>query len=327
LLLTYRNEEKNLLRHLPKILEIENINFEVVAVDDFSQDNSLSVLGVMKKENEKLRVSSLNQETRFSEKLAQNISLKAAKNNWVMVIPASVINFSDQWLKTVSGFISVDKDVVINYSNVAHAGGFYNQLYRNEHFWQQIKSAGFSSSGMPFVYSEENVAFRKEKYFAAGGYGQLVKEPFANLELLINNFIRKSRVEVCFHKDTSIQKNEQIEFSDYVNLLKKSFRIESHLSGYKRIVLIVDEWSRLLFLPILGTTIIFISELWLIILIAIILKIIMHLFIIKRVLNHLNERKIFISSLVYELLMPYYKVFYRWYFNRRSRKQRWRSNT
>jgi hypothetical protein len=216
--------------------------------------------------------------------------------------------------------------MVMSYSNIEYTGRFYNQLFIIEFFWQQIKSAGFSALGMPFVYAEENVAFRKQKYYEIGGFGQKVKEPFANLELIINRFIQKGKSVVSFQPETAIQKNVSVKRHDYYNLLKKSFRIEKHLSGYKQIILFADEWTRLLFLPSFIFVIVFVSELWLLTSIAIVLKVILHLVIIKRVLKHLNERKIFISSLVYDLLMPYYKVFYRWHFNRRSRKQRWRSN-
>ena len=326
LLLTYRNEEGNLLKYLPEILKIDNADFEVIAVDDFSQDNSLSVLGVMKSENGKLRVSSLNQETRFSEKLAQNIALKAAKNNWVMVIPVSLKSFESQWLEYIAGSLENGKDVIISYSNILPTGRFYNYLFRIELFWQQVKSAGYTFCGFPFTYTEENIAFRKEKYFEAGGYGSKIKEPFANLEIIINKFIQKKKVNVCFNKETSVKKNELVKRCDYYNLLKKSFRIERYLPKNKRTILIVDELTQLLFLPSIIFAIVFVSELWPLISIVVVVKISMHLFIIKRVLNHLNERKIFISSLIYELLMPYYKVFYRGHFNRQSRKQRWRSN-
>ncbi len=327
LLLTFRNEEKNLQQYLPEILKIKNVDFEVVAVDDFSQDNSLSVLGVMKEENGKLRVSSLNQETRFSEKLAQNIALKAARNNWVMTIPVSLVVGETNWLKNVSGRLIQGNDVVLNYSNVLHTGRFYNRLFRIELFLQQLKSAGFTICGLPFTYTEENVAFRKEKYFEGGSYSHKLKEPFANLELLINAFIRKNKTEVCFQQETAIQKNEQIERSDYFGLLKKSFRIEKYLPASKRWILLFDEWTRLLFIPFLILVIVFVSELWLFMFMVIVVKIVLHLFIIKRIVNHLNERKIFLSSLMYDLIVPYYKVFYRWHFNRRSRKQRWRRNT
>src|SRR6056297_2862970 len=51
LLLTYRNEEENLTNYLPQVLESLNPGSEVVAVDDYSQDNSLSVLGVLREKH------------------------------------------------------------------------------------------------------------------------------------------------------------------------------------------------------------------------------------------------------------------------------------
>ncbi|MBK6282094.1 MAG: hypothetical protein IPF54_04970 [Draconibacterium sp.] len=48
------------------------------------------------------------------------------------------------------------------------------------------------------------------------------------------------------------------------------------------------------------------------------------LFIIKIALNRLNESKIFIPSLVYDLVVPYFKLFYRWYFNNSRQKQKWK---
>ncbi len=326
LLLPYRNEEENLKKYLAEILKIDNVDFEVIAVDDFSQDNSLPVLGVMRTQNPKLHVSSLNQETRFSEKLAQNIALKAAKNNWTLVISSAVSKFEEGWLKCISGLMSERNEVAINYSNVIDSGHFYNRLFRVELFQQQLKSAGFSLLGLPFTYTEENIAFRKKKYFEIGGYGQKVKEPFANLELIINQFIKKKTTVIYFQRETTIWRNDKIKRSDYYDLLKKSFRIEKYLSVKKQVFLFFDEFTRLLFLPLLIIVIVFLPEFWLLIGVVIVLRIILYLVIIKMALNHLNERKIFISSLVYELLMPYYKVFYRWHFNRQSRKQRWRSN-
>ena len=94
LMLVIRNEESNLRANLPRLLSIENSPLEVVAVDDFSQDNSLIVLGVMRSNSKKLKVSSLNQETRNSAKMAQNIALKAATNEWVIKIPVTISDFN-----------------------------------------------------------------------------------------------------------------------------------------------------------------------------------------------------------------------------------------
>jgi len=87
IVITLRNEEESLRKNLPAILELENIDYEVVVVDDFSQDTSLSVLGLLSQRYAHLKISTLSQETRYSVKLAQNIALKAASHNWVLITP------------------------------------------------------------------------------------------------------------------------------------------------------------------------------------------------------------------------------------------------
>ena len=157
-----------------------------------------------------------------------------------------------------------------------------------------------------------------------GGFGQKISEPFANLELLINSFIKKKTTEVCFKNETAIRTVEFVKKPDYLELLKKSFRIEKHLSFTKRFVLFFEEFTHLLFLPAIISVIVLFPEFWSVIVILISLIFTARLLIIKIVLDRLCERKIFLSSLVYGLLIPYFKFFYRWHFKQISRKQTWR---
>ncbi len=321
--LTIRNDEENLKANLPGILTIDGIEYEVIVVDDYSQDNSYLVLGSLRKEFAKLKISTLNEDTRFSIKLAQNIAIKAAKNEWVLNIPVSLNHNGAEWLSGFSNALKEDKTVVLGYSGIESFPNFFNHLYRVENYFNFMKSVGFTLNNLPLVYSEENVAFRKNEYFRMGGYGQRIIEPFANLELLINSFIRRNSTSILFSKQNSIQKKSKISRSDYFDLLKKNIRIEKHLSLTKRISLFVEELTRLLFLPLLFFVIILLPDVWIIFATLIGIKITAHLFIIKITQKRLNERKIFISSLVYDVLMPYFKLVYRWFFNHRSRKNKW----
>ncbi len=325
LMLTVRNEEENLKKNLPKILSLDSVDFELVVVDDFSQDNSYLVLGLLKERYKRLTISMLNQETRFSLKLAQNIAIKATNNEWVLTIPVSLSAAAAGWLDDISRATDSERNVVIGYSTIVSSKGFFNCLFRIENYFLHLKSTGYILNRIPFVYSDENVAFQKEKYFEIGGYGQKITEPYANLELLINSFIRKTTTTVLFNKESSIRKTEKINRADYFDLLKKSIRIEKHLSNSKRFVLFLDELGRLLFLPIAVFAIVLLPEFWIVFASLLGFKFLAHLFIIKITQNRLNERKIFIPSLVYELIMPYFKLFYRWHFNRRSKKNRWRN--
>ena len=323
--ITVRNEEEKLKKNLPKILSFNNIDFEMVVVDDFSQDNSYLVLGLLRDRYKRLTISTLNQETRFSVKLAQNIGIKATQNEWAVNVPVSVTKPTPEWLAGIAKTIVPDKNMVVGYSTVAAEKGYYNRLFRIENFHSFVKSTGYILNGIPLIYSDENVAFKKEKYFEIGGYGQKINEPYANLELMFNLFIRKKTTTVLFNKTSSIRKAEQIGRSDFFELLKKNIRIEKHLSAPKKLFLFLDEAGKLLFLPLAIVVFITIPEFSITVLALLGFKLLANLIIIKITQNRLNERKIFISSLVYELIMPYYKLFFRWHFNRRSKKNRWRS--
>ena len=321
---TVRNEETRLKNNLAPVLSINDVDFEVIIVDDYSQDNSFQVLGMLKGRSDRLKVSTLHQETRFSTKMAQNLALKAASHEWILTVPISYENASSEWISGISNALDNNKTVVVSYCSAQNSGGFVNRLYRIETFLSFAKSVGCILNNVPFVYSEENVAFQKKKYFEIGGHGLKISEQYANLELLINHFMNKKETVILFQADTAIKKTEDLIWNDYLDILKKSLRIEKHLTGSKRSVLAFDEITKLVFPLITILTIVLLIELWPIFAGLLFVMFTARLFIIKIAQNRLNETKIFIPSLLYDLIMPYFKLFYRWYFNNSRQKQKWK---
>ena len=127
--------------------------------------------------------------------------------------------------------------------------------------------------------------------------------------------------------EARMRKTVAVQWNDYLELLRKNFRVEKHLSPTKKMALAFEESTRLLYLPIAIAVIAIIPELWILFAVLLLAKAIAHLFIIKISQNRLNEPKIFLSSLAYDLLAPYYKFFYRRYFNRCNRKKKWMKMT
>jgi glycosyltransferase involved in cell wall biosynthesis len=324
LIYTVRNEETRLKNNMAPVLSINGVDFEVIVVDDFSQDNSFQVLGMLRGRSDRLKVSTLQQETRFSTKMAQNLALKAASFEWILTVPISYENASTEWISGISNALDFNKTVVLSYCSAQNSGGFINRIYRIENYLSFTKSVGYILNNFPFVYSEENVAFQKKKYFEIGGHGLKISEQYANLELLINFFIRKKTTSILFESVTAIKKTEDLIWNDYLDILKKSLRIEKHLSGSKKAILAFDEITKLLFPPVTVVVIILLFDLWPLFSALLLIMFISRLVIIKIMQNRLNERKIFISSLLYDLIVPYFKLFYRWYFNNRGQKQKWK---
>jgi glycosyltransferase involved in cell wall biosynthesis len=324
LILPVRNEEENLRKNLSRVLAIDNTEFEVMAVDDFSQDNSLPFLTALKEQDSRIGVSALSQETRYSEKMARNIALKASRYNWVMVIPPSATGFSPSWLADIAARLDDNSEVVVNYSNAKANGTFFNLLFRVESFFQQIKSYEFTLNGLPFVVSEENVAFQKQKYFEAGGYHGKITEPFANLELVINSFIRKSATRLLLSNKTIVQKDENSSKNRFKELLVKELRLKKNLSFIKRFWLTFLNWLNLLLLPVSACTLFFLPFLLPVIITSLVVFTLGYALIIKKILSRLDERKLFLPSLLFALLLPYLKLFFRTSYSDYGREKRWK---
>lgn len=323
-ILTVRNEEERLRNNLPPMLSINGVEFEVIVVDDVSQDNTLQVLGMMRERSDRLKFTMLHQETRYSVKMAQNIAIKASGYDWILQAPITYENASVEWISGITSALEPGKNVVIAYSSVAPGNGAARLFYRIENFLLFTRSISFVLNGLPFVYAEENVAFEKKKYFEIGGHGLKINEPFANLELLINHFISKKNTSVLFNSSTAIKKTEPVRWHDYFDLLKKSIRIEKHLSASRKLVLAFDEITKVIFVPLLAVVLLFVFDLWPFIAAIAVIQLIARMVIIKMLQNRLNERKIFIPSLVYDLAIPYFKFFHRWFFNQKGQKQKWK---
>jgi len=324
LVFTARNEEDKLRANLPPLLSINEAEFEVIVVDNFSQDNSLQVLGFLRERSDRLKVSMLHQDTRYSVKMAQNLAMKASGYDWVMQVPISYENANAAWISGINSALDDNKNVVIGYSGVKSGGGLASHLYQIENFWAFVKSVGFILNGLPFVYSEENVAFKKAKYFEIGGHGLKINEPYANLELLINYFIRKKTTTVLFQAATAIQKTETVTSHEYFDILKKEIRIEKHLTPGRKALMFFDSLTKMLLIPALAAVIILMHELWPVIAVVVFVLLLPRLIIVKIIQNRLNEHKIFISSLLYDLIVPYFKIFYRWNFRQHGQKQKWK---
>ncbi len=324
LIYTVRNEESRLKNNLAPVLSINDADFEVIVVDDFSQDNSFQVLGMLRGRSDRLKVSTLQQETRYSTKMAQNLALKAATCDWILPVPISYENASSEWISGITKSLCSNKNVVISYCGMHSAKGLANLAYRIENFLSFTKSVGYILNDFAFIYSEENVAFQKKKYFEIGGHGLKINEAYANLELLINYFISKKSTSVLFQASTAIKKTEQLVWNDYFDIIKKSLRIEKHLTSSKRILLAIDEVTKMVFPLIAISVFALMPALWPVYAGLLVIMLIARLVIIKITLNRLNERKIFISSLIYDLFIPYFKLFYRLYFRKRSKKQKWK---
>ena len=326
IIMAVRNEEANIREYLPGIITADYDDFEVIVVDDFSQDQSYTLLGLLREKYPDFRLSSLNQEMRHSTKQALNIACKAARKDWVFVASPSMSEIHSRWLHSFSEKIHNGKNIVVGYSNVLSQKRLINLLYRVELFLQQFQSFAFIKAGPAFVLHEDNLMFLKQKYFDIGGFMHDMDEEYGNLELIINKFISRKKASINLSHEGVVKKDCPVTLKKFKELLIKEVRLKRKLRPFRRIVIFIDELASLLILPVTIAVLVFFKEILIFVAVIVVIKVVLHILILFYVLKRLKEEKIFIPSLLYELLMPWVKLFVRWGYFRSLQKDRWNNN-
>jgi glycosyltransferase involved in cell wall biosynthesis len=119
-----RNEEQNLREFLPSVLEQEYPDYEVIVVNDCSDDDSYNVLGEYIKQYPNLRVSNITRDPKFThnKKFAQFIGIKAAKNEMLLFLDADCRPETGKWLGMMVSHFDDKTDFVLGYGGYLEKG-------------------------------------------------------------------------------------------------------------------------------------------------------------------------------------------------------------
>ena len=295
--LCVRNEEDRVERVLIQLLEQQYANFEVVVVDDFSEDCTIQKVAQLAKKYPQLKFTSISQETNFSEKLAINLAMKAANSECVLFLQPDTDAIDPLFLKKINDNIG-ESNLLLNYTNLVREQKLMNKLCRLERFHSFLTSAAYSLSGVSVFYQESNVLFSKSIYFEKSGFRGKMNYYFANLELVFNNHF-KEKIRVSVDPETIIREKSELPTGEFAELLQKRIRLNQQLGFGKRMLHFIENLSKWMFA---GSLIWMLStelQYWLFISVPAIIVFTFQFFIVKTMSARLKEEKIFLSSFMY----------------------------
>ncbi|HET6556422.1 MAG TPA: glycosyltransferase [Prolixibacteraceae bacterium] len=312
IILSLRNEEERIRELMTRFTEMDYPDYQVVVVNEFSEDNTLDILHVLAESNPRIKVTSLSQETRFLEKQAINLALKGARSPWIVQLTPDTHTISPEWLTKLTTLTDRSTDAVIGYTNVEKTKGLCNLLCRIERFSQFMVSGSWTLAGSPFVFSENNVLFKKSMYFDTPGFRMKLNRHFANLELIFNENFRNGKVKISLDPQLSVHEKVEDDRGDHIKLIKKSVQIRQSLSWSIKASLFMDDLTKILVTGLAATLIILHPEYWITFTVLLFIYYILLLIIVKKLINRLKERKIFVSSFIYILIKPIINWWFFW---------------
>ncbi|MCC6841077.1 MAG: glycosyltransferase [Flavobacteriales bacterium] len=187
-----RNESTSLQRLIPLLMEQDHREFEVVVVNDRSQDDTWEVLQWMKPSWPRLKPVNIQADEKFSygKKLALGVGVRSAKHPHVLVTDADCLPSGRDWISLMASGFKGGRQIVIGHSPYAHQPGLTNLLERYDGFTKAVQYISFAQAGLPYMGVGRNMAFTSDLFFAAKGQHRHRQLMSGDDDLFINEVAR-----------------------------------------------------------------------------------------------------------------------------------------
>lgn len=187
-----RNESAALQRLIPLLLEQDHREFELVVVNDRSEDDTWEVLQWMKPLHPRLKPVNIQADEKFSygKKLALGVGVRSAKYPHVLVTDADCLPAGNDWLSLMAAGFSNGKQIVIGHSPYEHKPGLTNLLERYDGYTKAVQYVSFAQAGFPYMGVGRNMAFTSDLFFGAKGQHRHRQLMSGDDDLFINEVAR-----------------------------------------------------------------------------------------------------------------------------------------
>ncbi len=166
-----RNEERNIGRCLHSLLlqNYQKNRFEVIVIDDHSTDGTFQKLSELSKSFRNLKILSADAD-RSGKPAALARGIEEAKGEIILTTDADC-TVSNNWTLTMVRHFT--KGVVMVAGPVLETGGssFFSKMEKLEFLGLICVGAGLIGSKRPIICNGANLAYRRDAFFIAGGFG------------------------------------------------------------------------------------------------------------------------------------------------------------
>ncbi len=321
-----RDEEENLKRFLPLVLEQDYPNYEVIVVNDASIDNTEDYLDKMKESYPYLRTSFIpTGATNLStKKLGLSLGIKAAKNELLLFTDADCIPKSNQWIKKMMRNFTDETEFVIGYGGYSQRAGFLNKLIKYDTLFIAMQYLGMAFYHKTYMGVGRNMAYRKSTFNALGGFAGTLNLKSGDDDLLINKGAKKGNVRIETHTNSTTWSEPNTNFDSWLNQKRRHLSVSNRYTKSSKIRVGMEPVTRGLFY----LTLILISFWgnWYIILMAgllFLVRYILQFTTINRVSKILGDRRFYLSVLLFDVLLPLIS-FKLMFFEKKNKNIRWK---
>ncbi|MFV0472344.1 MAG: glycosyltransferase [Paludibacteraceae bacterium] len=244
-----RDEEINLRKFLPMILQQNYPQYEVIVVDDGSYDNTEEYLLSVTKQYPHLKTSFVPKDakSRSTKKLGLTIGIKAASYDLLLFTDADCMPEGNLWISEMVKNFHPQTEFVLGYGGYLKEKGFLNKLIKFDTLFIGMQYLGMAIARRPYMGVGRNMAYRKETFFKMKGFASTLGLLSGDDDLMIQRGANKTNVEVAVSAGSVTWSEPKTTFKRWLAQKERHLSVSEHYKNSSKLLLAVEPASRGLF--------------------------------------------------------------------------------
>lgn len=203
-ILAAHNERENLSNYLQALLTQDYPTYEVIVVDDGSEDDTRMVIESYMVRDPRLHLTFVPREARVrsTKKLALTLAAKAAKYDYLLLTDADCVPESNHWISSMMEGFQQPKgkkqqpEIVLGFGAYFKEKGFVNRLVRFDTLFNGLHYLGAAICRHPYMGVGRNLAYKKSLFFESGGFTHLMGTRAGDDDLFVNHVANRKNTAV-----------------------------------------------------------------------------------------------------------------------------------
>lgn len=245
-----KNEEKNLKSLIPLLLDQDYPSFELVLINDASNDNTLELIESFQKKHKNIRIVDVKSNENFwgNKKYALTLGIKAAKHEHLLFTDSDCVPSSRQWIKEMAKGFSNKKTIILGYGKYNTVKfSLLNLLVSYETLMTATQYFSYAILGSPYMAVGRNLAYTKAEFFKTKGFINHIQIRSGDDDLFIQEAANKSNTNIVFDPKSFTLSTPPSTYKQWYRQKRRHITTASHYKMGHKFVLGLFYVSKFLF--------------------------------------------------------------------------------
>lgn len=233
------NERDNLIELLPMLDAQEYPEFEVILLDDRSDDGSEEFIRENINRWKHIRYIRINDQFDHvtPKKYALTVGMKQAKYPIALMTDADCRPSSNHWITAMTSRVDEDKDIVLGFSPYFREAGLLNWFIRCETFYTAVQYLSFAMAGLTYMGVGRNILYKRSVFFANKGFYTHKNVFGGDDDIFLNEVSTKANTTVSIEEDSFVYSKPKSTWKGWFRQKQRHISVSRYYKTRNKILL------------------------------------------------------------------------------------------